>query len=352
MPDGADNFFGHLFQDIDCTIPLVRSTQDVISGLKTRLRDDARVVEVARRVSGKAKSMIPRRKRILIPTDGSNNTRAAISFALDLARTTGAAVTTICVNDISNYATTGKYGASDVVSPLYRECMAAVGNVVALGEGMGVDVEPLVANGIPTKEIVDASENYDLIVMGTAARTGVSLLLLGSVARKVIRFSSCPVLVVGSDQPDGLKVRRLLIPTDGNANTWTAIRYGLEMARTFNADVTALSVSSARNRPFAQVGDVEHISPEVSQKAVDYIANEGRKLGVAVTSMTVTGSPANEIIKASSEHDLIVMGTNGRTGLDYLRLGSVAEKTIRHARCPVLVMRTAETMLYKRQFAY
>lgn len=59
-----------------------------------------------------------------------------------------------------------------------------------------MDVKPLVVNGIPTREIVDASGKYDLIVMGTAARTGVSLLLLGSVAQKVIRFSSCPVLVI------------------------------------------------------------------------------------------------------------------------------------------------------------
>ncbi|MCE5338363.1 MAG: universal stress protein [Methanomicrobiaceae archaeon] len=145
-----------------------------------------------------------------------------------------------------------------------------------------------------------------------------------------------------------MKVHRLLIPMDGNGNTWTAIRYGLEMARTFNADVTALSVNSARNRSFARGGDVEHFSPEVSQKIVDYVANEGRKLGIAVTSMIVTGSPADEIIKASREHDLIVMGTNGRTGLEYLRLGSVAEKTIRHAGCPVLVVRSDETMFYKR----
>lgn len=68
--------------------------------------------------------------------------------------------------------------------------------MVDQGEKMGVDVKPLVVNGIPTSEIVDASGNYDLIVMGTAARTGVSLLLLGSVAEKTVRHARCPVLVV------------------------------------------------------------------------------------------------------------------------------------------------------------
>lgn len=139
-----------------------------------------------------------------------------------------------------------------------------------------------------------------------------------------------------------------MIPTDGNDNTRTAIRYELGMAGIFNAEVTALSVSSGKSSPPALTEDVEHFPPEVGHRAVNYVVNEGQKLGIAVKPAIFTGSPANEIIKASSQQDLIVMGTNGHTGLDYLRLGSVAEKTVRHARCPVLVVRAVETMLYKK----
>jgi nucleotide-binding universal stress UspA family protein len=73
----------------------------------------------------------------------------------------------------------------------------------------------------------------------------------------------------------------------------------------------------------------------------------GRRLGIVVKPVVVAGSVANEIIRASAGHDLLVMGTAGRTGFEYLRLGSVAEKTVRHARCPVLVVRAPETMLPK-----
>lgn len=144
----------------------------------------------------KEKIMIPYRKRILLPTDGSDNTWAAISFALDMVMMTGAIVTVMCVNDTSNNVITGNYTASDVISPLYLECMIAMKTVVDLGERMGVDVRLLVVNGIPTTEIIDASGKYDLIVMGTAARTGVFLLILGSVAEKTVRHARCPVLVV------------------------------------------------------------------------------------------------------------------------------------------------------------
>ena len=292
--------------------------------------------------------MIPQRRRILIPTDGSENTGPAIAFALKMAKITRATVTALSVNDISTYAPTGKYAAPDAVSSLYRECMDAVNHAVDEGRQMGADVNPLVTNGNPTKEIVEASRDYDLIVMGTAARTGVSLLLLGSVVMYVFRFLSCPVVVVGSAHPVGWNCRRILIPADGNSNTWAAARYGLEMARAVNAEVTALSVSSARGSRFSPGGGVDEFPPEVCRKAVEYVASEGRKLGVLVTPVIIPGSPANEILRASSEHDLIVMGTNGRTGLGYLRLGSVAEKTIRHARCPVLVVRSDETLFYKR----
>ncbi len=288
--------------------------------------------------------MIPRRKRILIPTDGSDTTRAAISFALDLAKISDAEVTALCVNDISTSAVPGEV-SPDAVSRMYQHSLTAVKNVVDQGEKMGVEVEPRVVNGVPVREIVDASARYDLIVMGTAARNGVSLMILGSVAQQVIRFASCPVLVISSARPLGLKIKNILIPTDGNDNTKIAVRHGLEMARTFKADVTALFVTSTWTIPLTIRGRDEHFSLKAGQTAVEYVKREGEKRGIVVHPEIVTGSPANEIIRASGVHDLIVMGTNGRTGLEYLRLGSVAIKTVRHARCPVLIVRDVEPLI-------
>lgn len=76
---------------------------------------------------------------------------------------------------------------------------------------------------------------------------------------------------------------------------------------------------------------------------MEFVVDEGAMLGLNVRSMIVKGSPSNEIIRLSNDYDLIVMGTLGRTGLAHLRLGSVAERTVRHARCPVLVVRANET---------
>ncbi|MBI0584696.1 MAG: universal stress protein [Methanomassiliicoccus sp.] len=178
--------------------------------------------------------------------------------------------------------------------------------------------------------------------MGTIGRTGLAHLLLGSVAEKVIRFSACPVLVLhGRPQADGFAVHRILIPTDGSPNTEPAIRHGLLLAQTFQAEVTALSVGDVRNVPSSARGSgrIDQYLTEIGRNAVDHVAEEGRKLSVDVRTSIVTGSPSEEIIKASDHYDLVVMGTVGRTGLAHLRLGSVAERTARHARCPVLTVR-------------
>ena len=73
--------------------------------------------------------------------------------------------------------------------------------------------------------------------------------------------------------------------------------------------------------------------------AVDYVVAEGEKIGIKVTGLVQEGSPVKKIIETAKEHDLIVMGTIGRTGFSKILLGSVAEKVVRFAPCPVLVVR-------------
>ena len=276
-------------------------------------------------------------RKILIPTDGSDNTKAAIGYAIDLARQSGAEVTAISVNDISNYATIP--GEPDIQSPLYQASKEAVQYVIETAAAQGVHVEGMVVDGIPKRDIVEASKDYDLIVMGTIGRSGLPHLLLGSVAEKVIRNARCPVLVVraGSVRPV-FKCERVLIPSDGKDNSLPAVKEGLELAKACGAEVTALSVSDEAGKAIGAKGRNEgDASP--AEAAVDQVVEEGKKLGISVTRRLVIGSPADAIIDASAEQDLVVMGTHGRSGLAHLRLGSVAEKVIRDALCPVLVVK-------------
>jgi len=281
-------------------------------------------------------------EKILVPTDGSESTEAAIDYALELAKTLGAHITALSVFDETNYSSIPDLPEHE--SFLYKESEEAVDRVVEEGKKKGVKVVKKVKSGIPAKEIIEASRHFDLIVMGTVGRTGISHLLLGSVAGKVVRFAACPVLVVnGKDgaRTDVSSCRRILIPTDGSKATDLAVSQGLELAWTFKADVTALNVIDKKSttEAAAMLGKVPYGPETQAMKAVDHVVSEGRKYGVQVRTKIVLGSPADVIVKASEEHDMVVMGTIGRTGLAYIKLGSVAERTVLSAKCPVLVVR-------------
>lgn len=137
--------------------------------------------------------------------------------------------------------------------------------------------------------------------------------------------------------------KKVLIPTDGSENTRAAIAQGLELAKLMGAEVTALYVvdqTSFVNFPMdSTVVSIYSLLEKEGKDAIDYVVNEGAKLGVKVTPKIEEGSPAKKIVDEAKDHDLVVMGTLGRTGISKLLLGSVAERVVRFAPCPVLVVR-------------
>ncbi|WP_193308595.1 universal stress protein [Halorubrum halophilum] len=145
--------------------------------------------------------------RLLVPTDGSPEGRRAIAHALDLASFHGAAVHALYVVDTTRYVGTPMERSWEGVGDLLRDDAAeAVAEVASFAAATDIDVETAVVEGPPSAAIVDYAErtDCDLIVMGTHGRGGINRLLLGSVAEKVVRGSTVPVLTVrltGEESP-------------------------------------------------------------------------------------------------------------------------------------------------------
>lgn len=138
--------------------------------------------------------------------------------------------------------------------------------------------------------------------------------------------------------------KKILIPTDGSEYTKAAVSKGLEMAKATGAEVTALYVvdqTSFINFPMdSTIVSVYTLLEREGEEAMEYVKKEAEALGVKVTTRIEEGSPSRKIVDLSGEHDLVVMGTLGRTGFSKLLLGSVAERVVRFAKCPVLVVRS------------
>ncbi len=134
---------------------------------------------------------------ILVPTDGSEYTKSAIRAAVDFAKKVGGKITALYVLDqtmISNMPMDA--AVRNVYDALAVEGKEAVGIVKDLADAAGVPVEVSVKEGSPVKVILEESSKYDVIIMGTLGRTGMSKLLMGSVAERVVRAAACPVMVV------------------------------------------------------------------------------------------------------------------------------------------------------------
>ncbi|NJD54615.1 MAG: universal stress protein [Candidatus Methanoperedens sp.] len=151
-------------------------------------------------------------KKILIATDGSEHVKKAVTYAIELAKLSGAELHAVYVIslvspsinlDIEADYDSKSYNSADITIEglkriLKREGDAAIKYIEDLAKGEGLDVVKWIVEGLPAEEILKLAEeqSIDLIVMGTLGRSGIEKFLLGSVADKVIRGSGIPVLTV------------------------------------------------------------------------------------------------------------------------------------------------------------
>ena len=140
-------------------------------------------------------------RSILIATDGSDNVKNAVNWGVGLAKASGAKVTALYAVPPAGVgvAVRGEMWAKALEGHLKEEGDKATAYVVDIGNKEGVEVECVIIDGKPPANgIVDfaAENNIDLIVMGTLGLTGLTHILLGSVAENVVRHAKRPVLVI------------------------------------------------------------------------------------------------------------------------------------------------------------
>ena len=183
----------------------------------------------------------------------------------------------------------------------------------------------------------------DLIVMPTHGRTGLEQMFLGSTAERTVRHSPCPVFIMRQlgnglfEKKAGYK--KILAPVDFSDCSREGLRYAMKFADCFGAKVIVLHVISL---PYPYVTDValtDDIRKDAArqmQRFLETMEFRGLKVQTAITR----GTPITEICSfaAKKEVDLIITSTHGLSDLKQVSTGSVAEKVVRHAFCPVLVV--------------
>jgi nucleotide-binding universal stress UspA family protein len=278
--------------------------------------------------------------RILVPTDFSKASDAALAHARTLAGSTGATL------HLLHVAYNALADPRDYETAAYEKLLQRLS-----GESPG-DILIVQRSEAPADEITRyaRAHNIDLIVMGTHGRGRVAHLLLGSVAEKVARTAPCPVLTMREmpRTPGGRP--RLLVPTDFSSCSDAAFGCAQRIAAKMRGSVCLLHV--IEHPPAGVTFGSESCAPASLQARQDQAENARVELGrrmladsrsrIAITGDFVFGASAAMISAYAADHafDMIVMGTHGRSGIAHLLMGSVAETVIRTARCPVLTVKS------------
>src|SRR5262245_7132285 len=140
-------------------------------------------------------------RHILAPTDFSEYSKQAVTSALELAKKFAAKLSILHVIELPPYPVEGYVPPSlsaTFVEDLERQASVDLAQLVPEAEAAKVEVARLVAVGTPYRTIIETAEadHVELIVMATAGRTGVRHVIMGSIAERVVRTASCPVLTM------------------------------------------------------------------------------------------------------------------------------------------------------------
>jgi nucleotide-binding universal stress UspA family protein len=290
-------------------------------------------------------------KTILCAIDRSPSSLQAFSYALALARWQRARLNLLEVIEEAPPPGVTRVRKSDGLPHETRTALERdLRQVLTARRASDVKVEVSLRKGKVAQEILAQAKTSraDLVVIGSHGRGGVQRLVLGSVAERVLRLATCPVLTVRR----GVRlVRRnrspfetILCPTDFSVAANKALAYAKRLAEEAEAK---LIVMTAVERPFGEVrtGPIAELQKSIESSASDALTRllprpaSHAPRAQAIVAVGKASAATVKVARARSV-DLIVMGVSGRGALDVALLGSTTHHVIREGAWPVLTVRT------------
>jgi len=284
--------------------------------------------------------------KIVVATDFSEFGERAVATATELAKRFGAELHLVHTLEIP-IPLFEPYAVSipaDFVAESRKVATERLDEALGVAKASGLSGEVHLREVPAAPAIVAAAKEIgaDLIVVGTHGHTGIKHVLLGSVAERTVRDSACPVLAV-KDGPFG--PRSIVAGVDFSESGGEAASVAARFAKQSGAALHLVHALDLR-MPFVTPYEVtvpEGLIESALEDAKAQMAELVGKLdaGGPITS-SVRSAPAHTAISDAAGEvaaDLIVTGSHGLTGLKHAILGSVAERTLRHAPCSVLILK-------------
>ena len=270
-------------------------------------------------------------QRIMLPTDGSLEGERALPYAQAIATSQGAEILLVQVVQLPlmiNDEYEGGAGWQQAFETFESLAQANLDTLCERFRAANVGVQQTRLLGYAASALLDFEREHkpDLVVMATHGRTGLARFALGSIADRIVRHGTAPVLLVRTETSE-VRLETALIMLDGS---------GL-------AEESLKAAKLLAGHPLRKVILFEAVTDSADRRpAATYLEGVAARLAkheIQSEIMTDMGDPTLLFEKAASGADFVILSTHGRGGIDRFRHGSVAERVVHGSTKPVLLMR-------------
>lgn len=273
---------------------------------------------------------MPVESTLLVALDGSRNAEKVLPYVEPVLRRSKMKALLLQV------LPDGGEGPEAAAHAYLREISARLAKHKVKSEGEIVRGDPAVA-------IVRVAEKIKagLVAFTSHGQGGLSQWVFGSVAQKILRGCSRPLLVVRSLETPHPKVKRIIVPLDGSIGSESILPHAAGLAEAYGATVELLHVAAESGVEADDSKLRNWIDREKKRMDVRFAEIEKANRNVKFRRMCMGGDPATVIVERveAEPASIVAMANHGRTGFSRWIFGSVCEKILQAAHCPVLIAR-------------
>ncbi|MCB0279405.1 MAG: universal stress protein [Calditrichaeota bacterium] len=293
-------------------------------------------------------------KKILFPTDFSDCAEHAFKSAIKMAKRYDAdlEVLHVSVLPVSDPYSLGYYypDSTEAKHMLEKHVKNELKRTIQDQGIKDIKITTKQMTGLSPAPVIlkyAKEQEFDMLVIGTHGRTGFRHAVLGSVAEEIVRLAPCSVMTVGSHyEAKSDAENKILVPIDFSSHSKTALANAKEFADRYNMSIETIHVipNAFQIHPEGTEFNIFNSYPDILEETKASLKEMSDEMGgpeIVIDHAVTVGYPAVEICDYAKQHghSLIMMPTHGITGIKKLLIGSVAEKVVRLAPCPVIVLK-------------
>ena len=286
---------------------------------------------------------------VVVGVDGSTSSTAAVRWAARWAATRDTGLTIVHASapvvPMSSLVDWMGPAPSDVMSAQEEQARRLIDDATKTANdtagGLRIQAKALFAAPVP--ELLELSNDAEIVVVGRRGRSSVAGVLLGSVSLAVIHHARCPVAVIHDEYP--AEEAPVLVGIDGSpaSELATAIAFG-EAARR-GAELVALHAAHDSDPLGIHELEWAYIEPKAHEALAERLASwQERYPDVRVRRVVVFDRPAHHLVEQAKTAQLLVVGTRGHGEFAGLLLGSVSAAVVQATRTPVIVARGGKVL--------